>query len=140
MGIPRDKDAKRYYLAARHRQTDAVFLLDADRTTAAVYLAGYCVECVLKALILTQVPGDKKEEVLDEFRGAGAHNFDRLRSLYHKHGGSRFPKAVVEGFVIIRDQRWGPDLRYNPATTPADEAEEFLEAVKTIWAWADGRL
>ena len=138
MGIPRDKDAKRFYIAADHRRVDAAFLLEAERTTAAVYLAGYCVECVLKALIIAQAPTGRKKEVLEEFRGSGAHNYDWLRFMYHKHGGPSFPKDVVEAFVIVR--AWGTDMRYEPSTTPADDAEEFLSAVQNIWQCADGRF
>jgi HEPN domain-containing protein len=141
VGVPRDKDAKRFYRAAGQRLEDAAFLLDAARTLAAVYLAGYCVECLWKALIITQAGKDKKEEVLDEFRGAGAHSYDFLRSLYYKYGGQPPPKrdkALANAFVIVGS--WRTDLRYNPGTWPADDAEEFLEAVRRIWDWADGRL
>lgn len=137
MGMPRDKDAKRFYRAADQRWEDSEFLLESERTTAAVYLAGYCVECLLKALILAQA-GSKKDEVLASFRGSGAHNYDWLRFMYSKYGGADFPKEIVEAFVIIED--WGTDLRYQPGTIPLNDAEEFLIAVRRIWAWADGRL
>ena len=141
MGIPRDKDAKRYYRAAGQRLEDATFLLDAARTTAAVYLAGYCVECMWKALIITQV-GKDKEEVLDLFRGAGAHNYDWLRSLYvDKYGGKPPPKKdkdLVNAFVIVGS--WRTDLRYDPGTMPEDDADAFLDAVRRIRSWADERL
>ena len=61
MGIPRDKDAKRFYRAAGQRLDDAAYLLDGARTTACVYLAGYCVECMLKALIVVQTGKEKAE-------------------------------------------------------------------------------
>jgi len=41
---------------AKQRFDDALLLLEMGRTTAAVYLAGYSVECMLKALILSAVP------------------------------------------------------------------------------------
>ena len=138
MGMPRDKDAKRFYRAAEQRWEDAEFLLESERTTAAVYLAGYCVECVLKALILSQAAKDKKDEVLSTFRGAGAHNYDWLRAMYQKHGGPQFPREITEAFVIV--ESWGTDLRYQPGTIPADDADEFLAAVRRIRAWAEGRL
>ncbi len=104
MGVPRDKDAKRFYRAAGQRLEDATFLLESARTTAAVYLAGYCVECMLKALIITQAGKDNKEEALDSFRGSGAHNYERLLATYEKYGGPRPPKRdkeLTEAFVIV---------------------------------------
>jgi HEPN domain-containing protein len=141
VGVPRDKDAKRFYRAGGQRLEDAAFLLDAARTTAAVYLAGYCVECMWKALIISQAGKDKKKEVLDLFRGAGAHNYDWLRSLYDKYGGKPPPKKdkeLTNAFVIVGS--WRTDLRYEPGTMRADDAEEFLAAVRRIWTWADERL
>ncbi len=138
MATPRDKDARRFYLAGHHRRLDAEYLLEGGRTTAWVYLGGYCVECLLKALLLMQVPKSKRKDIAEEFRGTGAHNFDRLRSLYLKVGGSAFPKDVIEAFLVVR--AWSTDWRYEPALTPADDAERFLAAVETIRAWADSRM
>jgi HEPN domain-containing protein len=139
MGIPKDRDAKRFYLAAGRRLEDGRLLAKYDGANrGAVYLAGYCVECMLKALIVVQVPSSKKSEVVVEFRGSGAHNFDRLRTLYYKLGGARFPKLVTEAFITVRD--WVPDWRYEPGTYPADDTEAFLNAVQRIYDWADKRL
>jgi HEPN domain-containing protein len=55
VGVPRDQETKRFYRAAGQRLEDARFLTESTRTTAAVLLAEYCVECVLKALIITQL-------------------------------------------------------------------------------------
>src|SRR4051794_12969935 len=135
MGIPRDKDAKRFSRAAGQRLEDAEFLLEGARTTAAVYLAGYCVECMWKALIVTQAGKDKKQEVLDLFRGAGAHNYDFGLSLsIDKYGGKPPPKKdkeLTNSFAKVGS--WRTDLRYEPATMPADDAEEFLDAARRIW-------
>ena len=139
--MPRDKDAKRFYRAAGQRLEDAAVLLDAARTLAAVYLSGYCVECMLKALILTQAGKDKKQEVLDSFRGSGAHNFDRLMAAYERYGGprpSKKDKELTGAFLLVGS--WDTDMRYESGTMLVDEGEEFLAAVRRIAAWADGRL
>jgi len=141
MGIPRDKDAKRFYRAGGQRLEDAAYLLKGERTSAAVYLSGYCVECLWKALIITQAGDDKKKEVLDLFRGAGAHNYDFLRSLYSKHGGQPPPKKdkeLTNAFIIVGS--WRTDLRYDPKLYPVDDAEEFLDAVQRISDWMNERL
>ena len=141
MGIPRDKDAKRFYQAAKQRLEDADFLVEAARTLAAVYLSGYCVECMWKALIITQAGKDKKDEVLEQIAGSKAHDFRWLRSLYEKCGGpppSKKDKELRLAFEAVSS--WSTHLRYDPATMPADAAEEFVDAVRTIRAWADKRL
>ena len=138
MATPKSKQARLFYRAARQRLDDAEFLLESERTTAAVYLAGYVVECVFKALIITEAGTANAQEVVASFRGSGAHNYDWLRSLYQKHGGPTLPKAITEAFLIV--ENWGTDLRYRPGTIPADEAEDFLDAVRRIWKWADRRL
>ena len=53
MAVPASSEARLYYRCAFQRQEDAQILLRADRTTGAVYLAGYGRECILKALVLS---------------------------------------------------------------------------------------
>ncbi len=65
---------------AYQRLDDGNALLGIDRPRAAVYLAGYAVECILKALLLTKTPASKRAEVLATFRGSVAHSIDWLRA------------------------------------------------------------
>jgi HEPN domain-containing protein len=62
MGLPHSRGARLFYRAALHRYDDAALLLEAGRTTGAVYLAGYTVECMLKALVLAGVPASFRAE------------------------------------------------------------------------------
>ena len=52
MPIPTSSNARLFYRAAKERFEDAELLLSLNRTTGAVYLAGYSVECIIKSLIL----------------------------------------------------------------------------------------
>ncbi|MBA4065164.1 MAG: hypothetical protein C0501_15900 [Isosphaera sp.] len=86
--------------------------MEGARNRAAVYLAGYCVECLWKALIVVRAGREKKPEVLTLFRGTGAHNYDWLRSLYDRYGGQPPPKKDKElaaAFVVVKS--WRTDLR-----------------------------
>jgi hypothetical protein len=81
MGLPHASEARRFYRAAWQRFDDAGLLLAAGRTTGAVYLAGYTIECMLKALILASVASHRRENWLREFRGSQAHDLEWLGAL-----------------------------------------------------------
>src|SRR5262249_37936875 len=74
MGLLRAAEAGVYYRAAWHRFDDANLLLEAGRTTGAVYLAGYTVECMLKALVLASAAPRLRAALRKEFHGQRAHN------------------------------------------------------------------
>jgi len=81
MAIPASIEARLYYRCAFQRHEDAQILLRADHTTGAVYLAGYGIECMLKALVLSAVAPAARTEMLNSFRGARAHDYEWLRTL-----------------------------------------------------------
>ena len=138
VAMPSSVQARRFYRAAKQRFDDALLLLEMERTTAAVYLAGYSVECMLKALILSAVPQAQEAALLARFRGARAHDYEWLLELYAEQGGARLPASVVPHFVRVNS--WSTDMRYTPGTMAAHEAQAFVEAAIAIMTWADGRL
>jgi hypothetical protein len=137
MGLPAPTEARVYYRAAKQRYDDAQLLLQAQRTTGAVYLAGYTVECLMKALVLASVPTRRRRELLREFRGTRAHNIEWLGALYRRHTGRVIPRDVRRH--LARVASWSTDLRYVAGTLRQREAEEFMESV-VISTWADGRM
>ena len=138
MAIPSSPNARLFYRAAKQRFEDAEFLLGVDRTTASVYLAGYSVECILKALIMAVVPRAQEAEIVAMFRGARAHDFDWLRRLYAERGGAGLPADVVPHFARVNT--WSTDMRYSPGTIALRDAKAFLDSSVEILTWADGRL
>ena len=139
MGLPAAQEARPFYRAGKQRFEDARFLLDkADRTTGAIYLAGYGVECLLKALVLSVVPTASRREMVANFRGARAHNFDWLKARYFEHGGAPFPSEIAKAFALVNT--WDTEWRYRSGKAPPREAEDFLRAAEQIIIWADGRL
>lgn len=138
VAIPSSAPARRFYRAAKQRFDDALLLLEMQRTTAAVYLAGYSVECMLKALILSVVPQAQEPELLGRFRGARAHDYEWLLPLYAEKGGARIPASVVPHFARVNS--WSTDMRYAPGTPAASEAKAFTDAAIAIMTWVDGRL
>src|SRR5438132_7003333 len=95
MALPRPVEARLYYRAAKQRFDDSQHLLRAERTTGAVYLAGYTVECFLKALVLASVARGLRQELLGEFRGSRAHNIEWLGALYRRHVGAAIPRDIT---------------------------------------------
>ncbi len=65
MGLPTAQGARPFYRAGKQRFEDARLLLDkAERTTGAIYLAGYGVECLLKALVLSVIPAANRQQMV----------------------------------------------------------------------------
>jgi HEPN domain-containing protein len=138
LAIPSSRDARLFYRAAYQRREDAQYLLENDRTTAAIYLAGYSVECIFKSLIVATVSDGERPGVIASFRGRVAHDFDWLRRAYLERSGASIPLVVARN--LTRVNSWTTDLRYNPGTSKRSEAEAFLLAADNVIQWADGRL
>jgi len=136
--MPTSPNARLFYRVAKQRFEDAEFLLDADRTTAAVYLAGYSVECILKALILSVVPRVQESDTSALFCGSQAHDFGWLRRLYAESGGQGLPPSLVPHFARVNT--WSTDMRYSPGTIALRDAKAFLDSSVEILTWAEGRL
>ena len=74
MAFPTQIDARVYYRCAVNRYDEAKVLFRADYTTGAVYLAGYGIECILKALVLANTPKNELSAILKSFRGPRGTN------------------------------------------------------------------
>jgi hypothetical protein len=95
MALPGSREARSFYRVAQQRLEDAQVLLGGERTTGAVYLAGYAVECALKALLLSSLAPGARQTMVASFRGAKAHDFEWLSGEYRKSGGSHFPGEIA---------------------------------------------
>ncbi|HXG09900.1 MAG TPA: hypothetical protein VNK04_08940 [Gemmataceae bacterium] len=138
MALPKAPEARLYYRAAWDRYDDAQLLLNAKRTTGAVYLAGYTVECLLKALILASVAPRLRRELFDEFHGSRAHNLEWLGSVYRRRAGGTIPQPGARH--LSRVASWSTDLRYATGTLTENEAGEFMDAVIAFATRANGRM
>ena len=137
--MPRSKEARRFYRAAVQRFAEAELLYEDQRlTTAAVYLAGYAVECILKAVLLSAAPQAQMDHILTEFKGAKAHSYEWLLARYREHGGPALPKELVHHFTRVNS--WSTDMRYAPGMTKLSEAKAFIDSTAEIIRWADGRM
>jgi HEPN domain-containing protein len=132
----RDIESRRFWRAALHRFEEAEFLLKNGYATAAVYLAGYAVECGLKALLLRETPTRRQEVLLEGFRGRQGHDLDGLRRRYRAH--APIPEDVNRRLVFVNS--WSTDLRYSPGNIDRRDAEDFAAAVREVIEWAKGRF
>ena len=131
-------DARRYFRSADERYQDAEILLQGGRTTGCVYIAGYAVECSLKALLLKSTRGVDQQKVFTSFRGSFGHNLSGLLESYVKAKQGKVPKDVIVAITDIAD--WTTDLRYDPKIIKDEEAKAFLGSAQNVMNWVKGRL
>jgi hypothetical protein len=114
--------------AARLQDADA--LLTAGRYEGARYVCGYAIELKLKARIC-RAHGWNAYPPLPELNAAlKTHNFNVLLLL-----------STLEA-TILRDYSsfwavvtlWSPELRYNVAPAPAQDAHDMIEATRLLLA------
>lgn len=138
MAASQSKHARKFFRVAMLRLEDAEILLRNVRYGAAVYMAGYAVECMLKALVLASSPADQQETIATSFRGSRGHDIDSLREQYRRCGVGPTPKNVSNAFSVVYS--WNIELRYEPRSPAPKESERFVNATRVICDWAKGRF
>ena len=128
-------DIRQYMRAARQRLRSGEALRSQDQWLDAIYLAGYAVECALKALLLSNLPVSRRRRT--SFTGRGWHDFERLKFELSRRGVN-FPPAVVNALRTVRT--WSTDLRYSAGPGNPSEALDFLESATIIVHWVEERL
>lgn len=113
-------------------------LLQLNRTTGAVYLAGYGIESMLKALIVSSVPRSQEPQVLTLFRGTQAHDYEWLLRLYREKGKLVPPPHLRTHFSHVT--MWTTSIRYRPETIDEATASAFFQSADAIMRWIEGRL
>lgn len=103
----------------------------------AMYLAGYAVECTLKALILELTPiGDKADTLKKITSGKKMHSPEVLGSIL-KDLGSPIPIELVRRF---RRSGWSTALRYESGRTDTGETRGFWKTAKMAFEWVEEQL
>ncbi|HEV2973030.1 MAG TPA: HEPN domain-containing protein [Pirellulales bacterium] len=138
MSLPRGKNARTFYRAAKQRFSDAELLLEHNRTTSAVYLAGYGVECMLKALMLESVPESRHDTIGDLFRGQLGHNLILLMRELRTHLRGSLPSIIER--TLLRVNTWTTNLRYMPGNIKSSLATEYIRDAAQIIQWTDERI
>src|SRR6266498_3597504 len=105
-----DPIIRKMYGAAVHR-LEAAEDLEQGHSLDSLYLAGYAIECSLKALILSQTPERSRQKTFtEEFRGSVAHDFESLNSKLRRLN-FLLPKEQLAK-LRVANAIWSVDLRY----------------------------
>jgi hypothetical protein len=136
--------------AAFKRLRDAVALLDEQPTEdwskrngfharGAMYLAGYAIECKLKAIAM-EVNGCRTLRELRDKWMVGEHEIysHGLEAIAKKLPlYSRFRLSTVWRDFAGQVNHWRPSWRYDPADHPNRRAAEFIAAVQSVYNWLE---
>ena len=129
-----DPRVLRFIKAAAQRLGAADTLLSDSQYLDATYLAGYVVECSLKALLLSYIPvAERADFVRESFRGASAHDFEFLMHHLRQRGINISPE--IRKLISQSDRIWSTDLRYESGHGRAKDAEFLRNAGETILSW-----
>lgn len=127
--------------AARKRLGDAKELLQSKEPhgQGAMYLAGYAVECKLKAIAM-EIHGCwtlqelAKNWDVDE-RDVFTHGLECLIQRLPFH--IRFTRSRVWRLFAGQVNRWKPSWRYSPRRIDKKEAGSFIDAVECVLKWLE---
>jgi len=136
---------------AERRFGDARYLLDsgnAERATGAMYMAGFVVECLLKALLLERHPNlgrpadpaslslsDREvlrllySHELDDMLGYLPELEKKLSNVKTKSGSSAW-----RGLNDLCEE-WTVYARYSPKMATLDRARAYLDTVEEVKKW-----
>ena len=131
----REQDVRKFFRAADQRLKAAEFLYANRFYLDSVYLAGYVVECSLKALILAHTLLNIYAQAYERLtRGSKAHEFDFLKATLQRSPiNVVLPKAIHDYFRRVNT--WSTALRYETSIGDPDRARLLLEAVRAIQGW-----
>ncbi len=128
--------------AGQHRRADADALFEKERWRGAMYVAGYAIECLIKAKLMERFKQSNLEDLEAELKRRHvipqrASLFDHRFELYVKASGRsdvlKSDHALWRSFNIAN--RWVPSWRYNPDLSNRADAEDFLLAIDTMLEW-----
>lgn len=130
-----------------HRWEDAHALLNAARWRGAMYLAGYSIECLLKAKLMRMFGCSNLVDLEEELQRRNLlavhgtifiHHLEVLLRLAKGTERLRQNPTLWPLFNIVN--RWIPGWRYNPDLSNQNDAVDYLEAVDNLRRWIDNNI
>lgn len=123
---------------AKYRLAEAKLLAERGHPSGAYYLAGYAIECALKAIIAGRF---RANEIPDKglVNSIYTHNLSDLLRLAGLQTELQAESELVESWDIVK--RWSENARY--ATCDGEVAEALLQAIggddRGIFQWLTSR-
>jgi len=122
------QEPKRVLLeASKERLQDAKALFKVKRYGGAVYLAGYVIECLLKAVICEYL---RVKQLPNQYT---VHNLESLLAACGLKDTLRASPMLAKYFDVILE--WTVTMRYRGSIVRADDARKFMEAVTEVRLW-----
>jgi hypothetical protein len=136
---------------AEKRFGDAECLLkseDNERANGVIYMAGFAVECLLKALLVERHPNLGKpvdpaklsRSDREVFEALYSHELDDmlgfLPELEKKLDGIKTDSGR-SAWTALNDicEEWAVFIRYSPSAAKVDQAKMYLDTVKEVKKW-----
>jgi HEPN domain len=133
--------------ASRHRLDDAEALFEKGRWRGCMYMAGYSLECLLKAKLMQRFQCRTLEMLEDELherrllrrsRSIFIHELEPLLRLLGALERLRSSPQGADRLGLVN--KWVPAWRYSPDLSDRDSAETFLSAVRDLRTWVSNNL
>lgn len=133
--------------AVGHRLADAEVLLANCRWRAAMYMAGYAVECRLKATLMRKYGCDHLDALGAELAARDklnvandiyTHSLEVLADLTDRMPMLRSDPDRWRLFATVN--RWVPAWRYTASQSDRDEATDFVEAANELVRWVENNV
>jgi HEPN domain-containing protein len=127
---------------AQMRLEEAKVLRDNGRFDGAYYLAGYALECALKACIAKQTRADEFPPTPEIVKDFYSHSLDKLlngaqlRREFEERAAA--DKRFAQSWNLVKD--WSEKSRYEPHTQK--DARDLIDAIEDseygVLAWLQG--
>jgi hypothetical protein len=111
----------------------------AQHYVGAMYLAGYAVECALKAYLIVQYKKEDFTGVLKELKKAGTPIAMAAHSLRSLLWASDLEETADSRAAMSRCGKWTTDWRYAPQVLgyAVPDAEHFVHSAKFLCQWVN---
>jgi hypothetical protein len=136
---------------AERRFGDAECLLDSEdseRANGAIYMAGFVVECLLKALLVERHPNLGKpldpaklsSSDREVFEALYSHDLDDMLGFlpeFEKKLSGIKTTSGQDAWKALNDicEEWAVFIRYSPSFAKMDNARRYLETVREVKKW-----
>ena len=131
------ESSRDFQKAARQRLTTAQFLLINGYNLDAMYLAGYVVECSLKALILFVTVEEERAEILARITKGHRMHLPEVLANQLSDLGHPLPMEFIKKF---RRFPWTTSLRYASGRVDSGETRGWLKTAQEVFNWVEGQL